>query len=476
MVIGSTDPIISLDPAGSYDKGSWSLINNVFTGLLRSYGDKLEPELAESCTFSDDLTYNCKLRDHLQFANGHPLTSKDVKYSIDRMLKIKDSNGPSSLYENIASVTADNPLSVTFKLREVDSVLPYKLSLVGAAIVDPSVYPADKLLANNQLPVGAGAYKLTNFKDRELATFRSNQHYVGHKASVSDVLVKYYAKNEQMKNDLQNGNLDLVMTGLSPRDIESLKKKHFNFTTSPTGLTTYLAFNAKLVSLPIRQAIAYLIDRDQIASQVYFNTVKPQYTMVTTVPGFSEFKDRYGQVPSVDAARNTMTRAGLKLPYPIEVWWTPSHYGPNSGDEYLTIKRQLEASGLFTVNLKSTEWSNYLIKEHNNEEPIYQMGWNVDYTDPEDDLAPFFGDEQFLELGQTFPQVQALLKQYLNPMLSQEQKLNLIRQIVPIIANNAPLIPIWHQGTVTMSDKKIKGVQEATTTVLLDFNYLEKNV
>jgi peptide/nickel transport system substrate-binding protein len=142
----------------------------------------------------------------------------------------------------------------------------------------------------------------------------------------------------------------------------------------------------------------------------------------------------------------------------------------------LTIKRQLEASGLFTVNLKSTEWSNYLIKEHNNEEPIYQMGWNVDYTDPEDDLAPFFGDEQFLELGQTFPQVQALLKQYLNPMLSQEQKLNLIRQIVPIIANNAPLIPIWHQGTVTMSDKKIKGVQEATTTVLLDFNYLEKNV
>ena len=63
--------------------------------------------------------------------------------------------------------------------------------------------------------------------------------------------------------------------------------------------------------------------------------------------------------PDVDAATQTLDDAGVKTPVPLEVWWTPSHYGPSSGDEYAEIKRQLDESGLFDVTLKSTEWNQY---------------------------------------------------------------------------------------------------------------------
>ena len=43
----------------------------------------------------------------------------------------------------------------------------------------------------------------------------------------------------------------------------------------------------------------------------------------------------------------------------VDGWYTPTHYGPVGGRLWNEIKRQLEASGLFKVTLKSTEWNQY---------------------------------------------------------------------------------------------------------------------
>ena len=56
------------------------------------------PDAATGCTNSADFkVWTCKLKPGLKFSNGDPLTSKDVKWSIDRVVKIADPNGPSSL-------------------------------------------------------------------------------------------------------------------------------------------------------------------------------------------------------------------------------------------------------------------------------------------------------------------------------------------------------------------------------------------
>src|SRR5690349_19497421 len=83
-ILGTTDKVVSLDPAGAYDLGSQQLIGNMYQNLLSvpAGENQPKPDAAESCEFSDPKTYVCKLKADLKFSSGDPLTSEDVKFSL----------------------------------------------------------------------------------------------------------------------------------------------------------------------------------------------------------------------------------------------------------------------------------------------------------------------------------------------------------------------------------------------------------
>ena len=54
------------------------------------------------------------------------------------------------------------------------------------------------------------------------------------------------------------------------------------------------------------------------------------------------------------------------------------------------IKDQLESTGLFKVNLQSTEWVQYCKDRITDVYPVYQLGWFPDYSDADNYLTPFF--------------------------------------------------------------------------------------
>src|SRR4051812_36660755 len=160
-IVGTTDPVVSLDPAGAYDLGSQQLIGNMYQNLLAipAGGNKPEPDAAESCEFSDPKTYVCKLKPDLKFSSGDPLTSEDVKFSLDRQLKIADPSGPSSLLGSLDSVEATDPTTVTMKLKKADGTWRFILTHNVAAIVSDEVFPADAKQPDDKV-VGSGPYKL----------------------------------------------------------------------------------------------------------------------------------------------------------------------------------------------------------------------------------------------------------------------------------------------------------------------------
>ena len=90
---------------------SQQLIGNIYQNLLSvpAGGNKPEPDAAESCDWSDDKTYVCKLKPDLKFSSGDPLTAEDVKFSLDRMVKIEDPTGPYTLLASLDSVEATDP-------------------------------------------------------------------------------------------------------------------------------------------------------------------------------------------------------------------------------------------------------------------------------------------------------------------------------------------------------------------------------
>ena len=149
ITIGTTDKITSLDPAGSYDNGSYAVQIQVFPFLYaQDYNtSELSPDIAaDDGTWNDDGTeFTVKLKDGLKFANGNDLTAADVKFycSYDRIKKINDPNGPSSLLANVESVTAKDDTTVVFKDSvPFDVTLKQVMSSPAGPIVDEDTFDA----------------------------------------------------------------------------------------------------------------------------------------------------------------------------------------------------------------------------------------------------------------------------------------------------------------------------------------------
>ncbi len=76
-----------------------------------------------------------------------------------------------------------------------------------------------------------------------------------------------------------------------------------------------------------------------------------------------------------------------------------------------SVKSQLEADGLFTVDLQSTEWVQYSEDRTADVYPAYQLGWYPDYSDADNYLTPFFLKENFLGNHYDNPEVNDLILQ-----------------------------------------------------------------
>lgn len=423
LTIGTTEQITSLDPAGSYDNGSFAVMNQVYPFLMNTpYGSPdVEPDIAESAEFTSENQYTVTLKEGLTFANGNELTSSDVKFTFDRQLAIADPNGPSSLLYNLDSVDTPDETTVVFNLKSPnDQIFPQILSSPVGPIVDEDVFSADAITSDDEIVEGeafAGQYTITNYNFNELVSYQANPEYQGLLGApeTDTVNVRYYTDASNLKLDVQEGNIDVAHRTLSATDIEDLRGNDnvkvvdgpggeirylvFNFNTMPFGATTAEADPAK--ALAVRQAIADLIDRDAISEDVYKGTFTPLYSYVPEgLTGANEaLKGLYGDgngAPDADKAAERLSAAGVETPLDISIQYVSERYGPSSSDEYAIIKENLEESGLFTVNLQSTEWVQYSEDRVADLYPAYQLGWFPDYSDADNYLTPFFLTENFL--------------------------------------------------------------------------------
>jgi peptide/nickel transport system substrate-binding protein len=474
IIWGTTDKPVSFDPAGAYDLPSWNVIYNVYQTLLRvdPATEKNIPDAATGCTSNKAFTtWTCKLKDGQKFSNGDPLTSEDVKFSFDREIKINDPSGPSSLLAKVKT-SAPDPSTVVFHLASGNALWPYILSTGAGAIVDHTVFPADKKLPDSQI-VGSGPYALKSYEANQLAQFVPNTNYGGDiTLNNGGLAIRYYADENSLKIDVQQGKVDVVYPGLSPTAIGQLKgKSGVTVTSGPGGAIRYLVFNLKTMpgsndaqKLAIRRAVAYLIDRASIAKNVYQGTVQPLYSMVAKgLPGGEDvYKTEFGASPSVAKAKAELQKAGVSTPVKLQIWWTPTHYGSLSGDEYTEIKRQLEASKLFQIDLQSTEWEQYTGNCLADKCPIYQLGWFPDYPDADDYVGQFFGSTSFLNDHYSNAQVDSLLKDE-EATQDQTKRIADFKKIQEISVKDAPVIPYWQGQQIAITHGSVSGISDTLT-------------
>ncbi len=484
IVVGTTDKVTTLDPAGSYDNGSLAVQTQVFPYLVNTDYNSTEvvPDLAESAEFTSPTEYTVTLPEGLKWSNGHDLTSSDVKFSFDRNIKIADPNGASSLLYNLDSVETPDDTTVVFKLKTAnDQVFPFILTSFPGAIVDEEVFSADAVTPDQEI-VDADAFggpdTSTSWDYTKTVEFTPNQNYKGLlDAPVnSGVILSYFAESSNLKLAVQEGDVDVAYRSLSATDVDDLSGNDkvkvvdgpggeiryivFNFNTQPYGATTADADAAK--ALAVRQAVADLVDRETISTQVYKGTYTPLYSYVPEgFTGATEaLKDLYGDGdggPDAAKAKATLEAAGVTVPVELNLQYSPDHYGPSSGDEYALVKQQLEKDGLFTVNLQSTEWVQYAKDRTADVYPAYQLGWFPDYSDADNYLTPFFLKDNFLGNHYDNPEVNDLiLKQAVEPDAA--TRTADIEKIQDLVANDLSTVPLLQGAQVAVTGADVSGV------------------
>jgi len=486
IIIGTTDKVTKLDPAGSFDNGSLMLQTQVFGLLMDSPvgTSDVEPSLAKTAEFTNPNDFTVTIDSGLKFANGDDLTSSDIKFSFDRQTAIADENGPSYLLGNIDSVEAPDDTTVVFHLKNAnDQTFAQVLSTAAGAIVDEEVFSADAVTTDDDIVAGnafSGQYVLKSYDFNNLVTFDANPNYTGvlAPAATSDITLKYYTDASNLKLDIQEGNIDVAWRTLDATDIGDLRDQTdkvtvtdgpggemryivFNFNTMPYGASTPEADPAK--ALAVRVAAADLIDRQEISDQVYKGTHTPLYGFVVDglTGAIPVLKDMYGDGnggPDADKAAAALSDAGVATPVVLNLQYNTDHYGEASADEYALIKSQLEATGLFTVNLASTEYTQYSPDRTSDVYPAYELGWYPDFSDADNYLTPFFGADSFLVNHYSNQEVIDKIAAEATET-DPDAREALIEDIQKLVAADLPTIPVWQGAQVVVTGTDVKGAQ-----------------
>lgn len=475
-ILGTTESVTAMDPAGSYDFGSWNMQYNIFEQLLTIPAGETEPvgDAAESCAYDDPQTITCTLREGLKFSNGNDLTSSDVKFSLERNIAIADPNGSAVLLGQITdadtgklaegAIETPDETTVVFHLNAADTTFLKLLSTATTSIVDEETFPADKLLGDSEV-IGSGPYKLSQYKPGEQAVLEANESYDGPRTpSAPQIFVTYFSEPAPLKQAVESGQVDVAWRTLSPTDLNDLEGAEGVEVIKGEGSEfRYWVFqlaNPAVKDVAVRQAVAQIIDRDAIAQDAYDGTVQPSYSIVP--PGFAgqkdSFKDKYGE-PDVDAAKALLDEAGIKTPVNLTLGYTPTHYGPNAVDEANELASQLNESGLFKVKTADAEWEEYQTLYKEGAYDLFILGWYPDILDADNYLTPFIRDGGFYANNYSNPDVNAMLDEELAET-DEAAREEIIGQLQDVVAEDVPLIPSWNGQNVAVAGEAMEGVEE----------------
>ncbi len=204
--IGNLDGQVAA--TGDSQRYGWQLYDTLYAFDAKG---NVQPSVATGYKMSDDgLRYTFTLRDGVKFHDGTPLTAKDVKYSMDRILDpaTKSTRRP-YFAGNVDGVDIDKN-TVTFRLKKPDGVFLNKIA--GYLLLVPKDY-TEKLgspEAFARAPIGSGPFRFAEQKVGQSVTLVRFDDYWGNKPAIKRLVFKVVPEASSRVNALVSGEADIV--------------------------------------------------------------------------------------------------------------------------------------------------------------------------------------------------------------------------------------------------------------------------
>jgi peptide/nickel transport system substrate-binding protein len=444
--------------------------------------------LATSYKFSDDLkSITYVLRDGVKWSDGQPLTSADVKYTLELMLKnpAVDTVG---VGDTIASVEAPSPSEVKINLKDVNTEFPE--SLADLAVVPEHVWKtvADPVAFKNENPVGSGPMtQIRRFTPQVYEQCRNPNYWDAASLHVDCLKLPQISGNDQMLALLPEGNMDWIGSFLPQIDktFVALDPEHNGYWQPPAetvafqmNLKTENAANAKAFNdLNFRRAFSLAMDRTAMVDVAGFGYPVASEHASGLPPRFAAWRNKSAEGAAdewmaydVDKANKILDDAGYKkggdgfranpAGQPIAFTIIIPNGWTDWIDDAQIAAEGLRAAGL-NVSVATPEYEQW-------QKQLLDGSFDVALNSRADGSTPFRGYYQSMSTA-FGGRITSAATRYSNPKLDEtfnayrkattdEDRRKLFDEVQVIVANDFPMVPVFNGPTwYQFSTKRFTG-------------------
>jgi peptide/nickel transport system substrate-binding protein len=282
----TTGAITTADPAVAIGDTDSIVVTSLYQRLMVVLPDsgELKPDAATDCLFTSKLVYECTLPDTLKFHNGNVLDSADVKFSIQRALRLDAPGSSVRMLSALKRIETPDAHTVRFELSWPDNQFGFALAGQAASIVDAQSFDPDTPLPLQEIPIGSGPYSVSSISATG-ATFTKFVKYVGAKAGLLSALkLSVVADSVAAEEAIAKGTAEVVWRSL---DNAALQRVTNEIAGSPSH-TTAKGFSAfPLPGLRVTQIVwngASRLRRDADLREGVAKALQSDRTLDSIVP------------------------------------------------------------------------------------------------------------------------------------------------------------------------------------------------
>jgi peptide/nickel transport system substrate-binding protein len=447
----------NLDPRIGVDAQSERIDNLIFDDLL-SRGDNLDvaPGLAERWEVPNPLTYIFHLHRGARFHDGHPLTSRDVKWTFDSLLQGKVRSTKAAVYRFVDHIETPDDYTVTFHMKEPSATLLWNLS-DGAIGVVP--YGSGTEVTTH--PIGSGPFRFVSAETDKEVILERNDDYWGDKPKLARVRFAVVPDATTRALELRKGSADAAINALTPDTVLTLERDPtLAVERAPGTVLAYLGFNLRdpiLNDVRVRQAIAYALDRRPMIEYLWRGAAQPARSILP--PQSWAYN---GNVPPYDhdpaKARALLNAAGYPVVNGVRFHITmKTSTDENTRLMIAVMQQQLREVGI-VLDIRSFEFATFFADVTHGAFQLYGLRWIGGNEDP-DIFEYAFHSAKFPPNGAnrgyySNQKVDALIDQARREVAPSSRKL-IYAEVQRILAEEVPSINLWYLDNVLVHNKRV---------------------
>lgn len=283
LTVAIIQDMTTLDPQETNMATNWAVERQIYNHLVYEKPDgTIEPELATSWEFLDDLTLRLKLREDVYFHNGTQFTAADVLYTIER------AKATSVSASTFASFDAENTKIIDDFTIDVKFTAPYAavfntFSSGRGSIVSKQYIEEVGVAEASIKPVGTGPYKFVSWQTGTELRFEANESYwdKDNIPKTKNLVLKVVSETASRVIELETGNVDIAfeISGSDVERVNSIPGCHADVSDSNRYMVVTYSMKDETLgpNKDLRMAMSYAIDRQGIIDSIY----NGQATMAT---------------------------------------------------------------------------------------------------------------------------------------------------------------------------------------------------